>query len=290
MKPALWLLTAMLLTLPFAPARALSGNTMPLEIQADEALEWLDADKAYIAHGNAMARRGMLTIKADTLRADYRDSAGGASEVWRMTAEGNVVITAPSYKAGADHAVYEIDTETLILTGNNLTFTTTTETVTARDTLEWHDAASTALARGAAKITRPAGTIEADTIEAEFTRKTGEGALILSRLVGMGKLKLVRNTDIVTAKRGVYDALADVAEVVGDVVMITEQDVVRGRNGRFDMRSRTARINGDVRITRGRTQMNGDSAVVDFKTGISRLLAGSGRVRGMLIPSDVSGR
>ena len=45
---------------------------------------------------------------------------------------------------------------------------------------------------------------------------------------------------------------------------------------------------GDVRITRGQNQLNGARAEVDFKTGVSRMLADGdkGRVKGLLTPED----
>ena len=42
-----------------------------------------------------------------------------------------------------------------------------------------------------------------------------------------------------------------------------------------------------MHITRGQNQLNGSEAIVNMKTGISRLLAGNtGRVQGLLVPND----
>jgi lipopolysaccharide export system protein LptA len=52
-----------------------------------------------------------------------------------------------------------------------------------------------------------------------------------------------------------------------------------------------ARLAGKVRITRGQNQLNGTEAEVNMKTGISRLLAGTGeRVKGLVIPNDETNR
>jgi len=51
-----------------------------------------------------------------------------------------------------------------------------------------------------------------------------------------------------------------------------------------------ARIAGHVRITRGQNQLNGSEAIVNMKTGISRLLAANeGRVQGLLMPNEQTG-
>ena len=48
-----------------------------------------------------------------------------------------------------------------------------------------------------------------------------------------------------------------------------------------------ARLAGHVRITRGQNQINGSEAEVNMKTGIARLLAGTGeRVQGLVMPND----
>jgi lipopolysaccharide export system protein LptA len=50
-----------------------------------------------------------------------------------------------------------------------------------------------------------------------------------------------------------------------------------------------ARLAGRVRITRGDNQLDGSEAEVNMKTGIARLLAGTGqRVQGLVIPNDAA--
>ncbi|MGO8918010.1 MAG: LptA/OstA family protein [Stellaceae bacterium] len=68
------------LTLPPPMARAqnfglgLSGqdNGKPIDIEADDGIEWQQNNHVYIARGNARATRGQTTIFADTLTAFYR--------------------------------------------------------------------------------------------------------------------------------------------------------------------------------------------------------------------------
>ena len=57
---------------------------------------------------------------------------------------------------------------------------------------------------------------------------------------------------------------------------------------RYNATTEKAILSGDVRITRGQNQLNGARAEVDFKTGVSRMLADGdkGRVKGLLTPED----
>ncbi|HZB92849.1 MAG TPA: hypothetical protein VE397_15490, partial [Stellaceae bacterium] len=47
-------------------------NGKPIEIEADDGIEWQQNNRVYIARGNAKATRGQTTVFADTLTAFYR--------------------------------------------------------------------------------------------------------------------------------------------------------------------------------------------------------------------------
>ncbi len=52
----------------------LSGQSSdkPIDIQADNGIEWQQTNRVYIARGNARATRGQATVYGDTLMAFYR--------------------------------------------------------------------------------------------------------------------------------------------------------------------------------------------------------------------------
>ena len=45
----------------------------PIEINADEGIEWSQKQKVYGARGNARASQGRVTVSANTLTAHYRE-------------------------------------------------------------------------------------------------------------------------------------------------------------------------------------------------------------------------
>ena len=51
-----------------------SNTNQPIEIDADQGIEWLSEDKVYLARGNANAKQGDFSMRADILRAFYRNS------------------------------------------------------------------------------------------------------------------------------------------------------------------------------------------------------------------------
>ncbi len=229
-----------------------------LEVESDNGIEWRRNEQVLIARGNAVAKRGNSRVDADELRALYRDS-DGQSEIYRIIATGNVKLSSETDVATGDQAIYDIDDAVVVLTGDNLQYKTPTETLTAEESLEYWETERMAVARGDAVAVAEDRTLRADVLTARF--EAGDnGENELSRIDGDGNVTIRTPTDFVVGNQGVYDAKTGIATLVGS-----------------------------VKITRGENQLNGDRAVVDLNTGVSRLTAnengdGKSRVRGLLVP------
>lgn len=240
----------------------LRGGGAPLEIEADQGIEWHRKAKQYVARGNARAARGDLQIFADLLTAHYRESKAGKSEIYRIDADGNVRMTSPGEAVYADKAVYQVDKGLLLLTGRDLRLQTAEDLVRARDSLEYWENQQVAVARGEASATRGDREIMADILTAYFKPDAQD------RL----QLNTVR---------------AD-----GNVRIATPSEFARGDGGVYYVTQQIATLSGAVKITRGESQLNGEYAEVNLESGISRLLGappgqpGDARVRGLLVPQD----
>jgi lipopolysaccharide export system protein LptA len=251
-------------------AQALGGATgggkeLPIEVTADQTLEWLKSEQAYVARGKAAAKRGDVTVFADTLYAYYRDKPTGGTEIYRLAGDGKVRIHSPKQEAFGDKVVYDVDKQVAVLTGSNLRMITPTDVITARDSLEYYRDRQLAVARGNARAVQTRNNekneLKGDVITGSFAEDSS------------GELKMQR----IDAK--------------GNVVLTTPRDVVQGNEGTYNIHENTATITGDVKITRGDNQLNGASAFVDMNTGISRLAAArsdnqGGRVRGLFVPGQ----
>ncbi|MEM1399138.1 MAG: LptA/OstA family protein [Pseudomonadota bacterium] len=245
-----------------ASAQSFGGSTNdgPIEITAQQSLEWLSDEKRYVATGDAVATRGDVQVSADKLSALYRETDAGDTEIYLVEATGNVVIETPEERVVGDRGTYDVDKQVLVLTGNDLRLTTPTETLIAEDSLEYDQVARRATARGNATVWNERDRVSADTLVAELEEGAG-GDLELSKVLGEG-----------------------------NVTIITPQETVRGEQGFYDVAEERAEIIGNVKITRGDNQLNGAVAEVDLATGVSRLLsAGSEPVRARgLISSEGS--
>src|SRR6266851_565598 len=188
---------AVLAAMPIAAAAAQTpapNDNQPLQIQADSGIEWQQDAHLYIARGNAVAIRGSSEVHADTLVAHYREvkagstssNTGGNTEVYRVEAEGRVTLKRDAQNVVGDRVVYDVDRAIAVITGNGLKLTTPTDTVTARDSLEWYDQKQVAVARGDAVAIRNGKMIKADILTAYMVKtapeqgKTGPAAAAAS--------------------------------------------------------------------------------------------------------------
>lgn len=247
-------------------------NDLPVEIEADEALEWQRDNEAYVARGNAIARRGEVEIGANILIAYYRERPEGGTEIWRVAANGNVYIKSPESEAFGDQGIYDIPRQVAVLTGNNLRLTSETDEITAQDSLEFWQARNIAVARGNARVEQEDNILQADKLTAYFAPNPNNRE-------DPDKLELNKIT-------------AD-----DNVVIMTDEDIARGEHAIYDMQTDIALLTGGVRLTRGGTQLEGEQVEVNMETGVTTLSAGSGsnvsgtnagggRVRGVFVPGE----
>jgi lipopolysaccharide export system protein LptA len=274
-----------------APAAAASDDiglgrsNQPLDVTADEGIEFSKDAKEIIARVHAKAVRGNTTILGDTLTAYYRDkkpaegapppppkaeakensdgSGSGGSEVWRVVADGNVDIFTPTQHAYGDHGDYNVDDAVVVLTGDHLKMTTPQDIITARDTLEYWENKQQAVARGdAVAVSNQGKRIQADTLVADFA-KNKQGQTVIQVAHGYDHVVLTTPTDVVTGDRADY---------------VVETGIVT--------------VTGSVKMTRENNQLNGGYAVVNLNTGISRMYpappggkAADRQVKGLFVPA-----
>lgn len=267
----------------------------PIDVTAQDGMEWRQNEQMVIARGNARAVRGEVTVTADRLIARYRKRAGaqtvaatsgsptsdtGSNEIYRLEAEGNVKIFTPTDLAEGDKAVYDIDQAVLLLTGKDLKITTPQQVMTARDTMEYWSQKHMAVGRGLAVVVTSDGKrITADTLVG-YTRNTdaapAPGTKPATPAAPPGK------TDP-AATSGKLERV----EGFGNVEIRTPTETVKGDRGVYVADTGIARLAGSVRITRGQNYVTGNEALVNMRTGISTLVQERGRrVEGLVIPGD----
>ncbi|WP_420346143.1 LptA/OstA family protein [Pelagibius sp.] len=256
--------------LPLQPQTAAAqaiGNLQesdePLEINAEDGIEWNRNDKTYIARGNARAASGDVEVLAEVLTAYYRDSAEGDSEIFLLEATGNVEIRSPEGTVYGDKGQYDIEKQVFVMTGEDLRLEGQKDRLTARDSLEYWEAKQQAVARGDARAYHEDKQIRADVLTANFV-ENAQNEMEVRRIDAKG------NVEILTAK-----------------------EYVRGSEGTYFVDRELATLTGDVKITQGENQLDGKYAEVNMATGVSKLLGAppgssqqSGRVSAIVLPKS----
>lgn len=262
----------------------------PVDITANDGIEWRQAEQVVVARGGARAERAGTAVDAARLLARYRpqdgagapaasaaetEPMGGNNEIWRLEAEGNVRISTATDVATGDRAVYDMDQAVLVLSGRNIGLTTPQQTITARDSLEYWTQRRMAVARGnALVVTQDGRRITADVLVAYLLEDEAAPAAAAPRPGTEG-----------AAAPPPGQGRLDRVELFGNVEIRSAEEVVRGDRGVYSAGSGLARLLGDVRITRGPNQINGQEALVNLNTGVSRLVGQRGqRVQGLIAP------
>jgi len=296
------LLCGVPLSAPSAQQAVASGGSQPVQIQADSGIEWQQAARLYIARGNAVAIRGPDEIHADTLIAHYRPAkggnTGGNTEIYRVEAEGHVKLQRGSQTVVGGRAVDDVDRGITVITGKGLKLTTSTDTVTARDSLEWYDQKQIAVARGDAVAIRNGKTIRADVLTAYLVKATPGHAPAGAR-PAKAPAKPTAAAAKLQGKTSGAPAAADSKisriDAQGHVVITNELETGRGDFGVYNAVTGIATLIGNVVIERGKDVIRGQHAVMDLNRNISRMMPGEApgkapqRVQGLFVHRERGG-
>jgi len=290
-------------TVPPSSAQGLSlggvSEDRPVEVSADSGIEWQQDAQLYIARGNAIAKRGTTEVHADTLTAHYRPSkgAGGETEVYRLDADGHVMIKGPTQTVVGDQAVYDVDQQIGIVTGKTLKLTTPSDVVTARDSFEWYDAKQISVARGDAIAVRDTKRLRADVLTAHMTKekpKPGENQPEAKTSKAVPATTNAK-TSAKAGPLGDGDEGSRISRIdaQGNVLVSTPTDIGRGDYGVYNADTGIVTLLGNVTITRGPNAIKGEYAVVDLNNNVSRMMPGpstpgtpASRVEGLFVRQD----
>ena len=241
---------------------ASGSKDMPIEITADNGIEWEKNKEILIASGNAKASRGGITVLAEVLRAYYRKKSTGGTDLYRLDAAGGVKIFSDTESMEGQTAVLDFEQAILKVDGKKVIYKAGPDTITANQQMEYWERQKMAVARGNAVAIHKGKTLRADVLKA-----------------------LLRKNK--TGRSEVY-----IIEAFNNVLIVSDKDRLRSDSAIYKLDSGIATLKENVSIIREDSILNGDLAEINLKTGISKLLTvdsvGSRkerkRVRGLIYP------
>lgn len=223
------------------------NSEQPLEITADESLEWKRNDLQFIARKNALAKQGNVSVAAETLTADYRDADKGM-QIYNVIAENNVIIHSNESDAYGQKAVYNLDKGQATMTGHNLKLVSVDQVVTAKESFEYWVTDGKLVAIGSARVERKNTAGDTDTLEADkisaVMKDNGKGQRVLSEMEATGNVVITTPTEMVTGKHGIYRASSNKAELTGGVTIKRGPNILEGEKAEVDLTTNTSRMFG----------------------------------------------
>jgi len=226
-----------------------SDNEKPIEISAENGIEWKRDTRTYTARGNALAQQGNTSIAADTLIAYLDDQ----DELSNWEAIGNVKIQTSQSTSYGDRAEYTEATRLLVLTGSNLKVVTDNQTVTARDQIEYWRDKDVVVAKGNVVIVRSQKntTIHSDEATAYFRDKlddpatpqdeTGDGSEIY-QVEAQGHVRVDRKEQTAFSDHLAYNPESDVAILTGNVTIHSKDNTYKGARAELDLANDVSRL------------------------------------------------
>ena len=241
---------------------ASGSKDMPIEITADNGIEWEKNKEILIASGNAKASRGGVTVLAEVLRAYYRKKTTGGTDLYRLDAAGGVKIFSDTESMEGQTAVLDFEQAILKVDGKKVIYKAGPDTITANQQMEYWERQKMAVARGNAVAIHKGKTLRADVLKA-----------------------LLRKNK--TGRSEVY-----IIEAFKKVLIDSGKDKLRSDHAIYKLDSGIATLKKNVSIVREDSILNGDLAEINLKTGVSKLLTvdsvgsrrGKKRVRGLIYP------
>jgi lipopolysaccharide export system protein LptA len=290
-----WLLAGLLLAPQLAHAQSLSFSSKdpdkPITVTAEQGLEWQQNAQQFIAHGNAKAVQGDVTVVADELIAHYRSKPKGkaastdassddlSSEVYRVDAAGKVTITSNGETATGAAAVYDFDRKVLVMQGDLVTLTTNDAVVTAHKAIQYWSEENVAVAQGDALAVDSDASlgrrIKADTLTAFF--RDAPDAKPPAKTTNAKAPAAKKSADPLPSAKG-RDLIYMQGQ--GNVVLTTKTEIVHGDHANYNLDTGMATVDGNVKMTRENNQLNGGYAVVNVKGGRSIVYTNAAQAKG----------
>ncbi|HOO50386.1 MAG TPA: LptA/OstA family protein [Alphaproteobacteria bacterium] len=196
---------------------AAQAEDAPLEITADQDLEWNQTAKSYTARGNAVAKQSDFSVAGQLLIAEYAGVDGSTSDLIKVTAEGKVVILSSSVEAQSDRAegeraVYDIANQVVVLTGS--------------------PSSKPMVSRG--KDTLVANEIKVFLENAVMKRAEAYGSVVIST---DGEQKA-------SGDKATFDKASNIAELIGNVKIMQGFNWIEGDYAKMNLTTKVSTISG----------------------------------------------
>ena len=225
----------------------LNNNNEPIEIFADNGIEWHKNKNKYVALGNAKALSGTLSLESDRIEAFYKENDSSSMNITEVRAKKNVVVQDKKMKiTGGDYAEYKILKDYFLINGRNITLTSEKNTLKSNKKLEYWRSKNIAIATGKAEAKKDTEfVVLADKLVWYLQEKNQKTTV--KKLLGFKNVSIKTNNEVAFSDKAIYNNETEICKLYGN-----------------------------VKLQRGESFLIGEYAEVDLRSGISKLLPAPG--------------
>jgi len=238
------------LSLKFSESQQLSNfdnNNEPIEIFADDGIEWHKNKNKYVALGNARALSGSLSVESDKIEAFYKENDSSSMNITEVRAKKNVVVQDKKMKiTGGEYAEYKILKDYFLINGNDIILKSEKNTLRSNKKLEYWRSKNIAIATGKAEAKKDNEFIVlADKLVWYLQEKNQKTTV--KKLLGFKNVSIKTNNEVAFGDKAIYNNVTEICKLFGN-----------------------------VKLQRGESFLTGEYAEVNLRSGISKLLPAPG--------------
>ena len=225
----------------------LSNDENPIEIFAEEGIEWHKNKNKYVAIGNAKAVSGSLSLKSDRIEAFYTEKEDSGMNIKEVKAKKNVIIEDKKMRiVGGNYAEYKTTKDYFLIVGKNILLTSEANTLRSKEKLEYWRSKNIAIATGKAEAQKDKEFIVlADKLV--WYLKEDKNKTTVKKILGFKNVSIKTNNEVAFSDKAIYNNDTEICKLYGN-----------------------------VKLQRGDSFLLGEYAEVDLKKGISKLLPAPG--------------
>ena len=223
------------------------NNNQPIEIFADDGIEWHKNKSKYVALGNAKALSGTLSLESDKIEAFYTENDSSSMNITEVRAKKNVVVQDKKMKiTGGEYAEYKILKDYFLINGKNIILTSEKNILKSNKKLEYWRSKNIAIATGKAQAKKNNEfVVVADKLVWYLQEKNQKTTV--KKLLGFNNVSIKTNNEVAFSDKAIYNNNTEICKLFGN-----------------------------VKLQRGESFLTGEYAEVDLRRGISKLLPAPG--------------
>jgi lipopolysaccharide transport protein LptA len=218
-------------------------NDIPIELSAEGGIEFNQNKSTVTASKNVTLTKADINLTSDTLTAFFNDN----KKITKIIASGNVEITSAEETVMANTITYTLTNEKISVEGSPARLIYKDDEISAENGITFNRKTGIATAKSAAITQKPSNrTLSANVITAHFNNQNTPAAL-------------------------------EKAEASGNVKIVNDDQIITGEKGMYNVSKNEARLIGNISIEQENTHIGGGEIIVNFDTGISKILPGKSK-------------